>query len=64
MKLTGIMFALWTTVSSLGITSAAAAQRVSVREFGAIGDDQADDTAAFTKAIEAGRNVYVPAGGD
>ena len=38
------------------------AQRVSVRDFGAIGDDQADDTAAFTKALEAGRNVYVPAG--
>ena len=44
------------------IAGAVSAQRVSVRDFGAIGDDQADDTAAFTKALEAGRNVYVPAG--
>ena len=63
MKFTSIMAALWITVLWLLVfANVVSAQRVSVRDFGAIGDDQADDTAAFTKALEAGRNVYVPAG--
>ena len=33
-----------------------------VRNFGATGDDSSDDTAAFVKALKAGRNVYVPEG--
>ena len=35
---------------------------VDVRDFGAAGDGKADDTAAFVKALAAGRDVYVPAG--
>ena len=63
MKFTVIMAALCTTVLWLLVfANVVSAQRVSVRDFGAIGDDRADDTAAFTKALEAGRNVYVPAG--
>jgi hypothetical protein len=35
---------------------------VSVKDFGAIGDGVTDDSTAFTNAIAAGRDVYIPAG--
>ncbi len=37
---------------------------ISVRDFGAVGDGKADDTAAFKKAIEAGAGkvIHIPAG--
>ena len=38
------------------------AESVSVRDFGAVGDGQADDTAAFVAAAKAGLDIYVPAG--
>ena len=41
---------------------AAAAGPLDVRDFGAKGDGQSNDTAAFTKAFQAGLDVYVPAG--
>ncbi|RPI96599.1 MAG: hypothetical protein EHM39_10720, partial [Chloroflexi bacterium] len=34
----------------------------SVREFGAVGDGIADDTAAIQAAVNAGGVVYIPAG--
>ena len=46
----------------LGTTVQVAGQVTNVRQFGAVGDDEADDTQAFNKAVQAGRNVYVPAG--
>ena len=39
-----------------------AAGHVSVRDYGAKGDDLNDDTGAFVAALRASRNVYVPAG--
>ena len=33
-----------------------------VQNFGATGDDQTDDTAAFAAALSGGGNIYVPAG--
>ncbi len=38
------------------------AERVSVRDFGAVGDGLADDAPAFQAALEAGLEVHVPAG--
>jgi hypothetical protein len=38
------------------------AQYVSVKDFGAVGDGVADDTAAFNAAIATQKSVYVPAG--
>lgn len=35
---------------------------VSVKDFGAVGDDKADDTAAIQAALDASRDVFVPAG--
>lgn len=35
---------------------------VSVKDYGAVGDDSTDDTAAFTAAMATGKNVYVPVG--
>lgn len=43
-------------------TSAWAAGPVSVMDFGAKADAKTDDTPAFAKALEAGKDVYVPAG--
>jgi hypothetical protein len=37
-------------------------ETVSVKDFGAVGDGVADDTAAIQAAINAASNVYVPAG--
>ena len=37
------------------------AQTVSVKDFGAVGDGVTDDTAAFTAAFAAAKNVYAPA---
>ncbi len=37
-------------------------QRNNVKSFGAKGDGETDDTAAFTKALAAGGDLYVPAG--
>jgi parallel beta-helix repeat protein len=39
-----------------------AADPVSVRDYGAKGNDSADDTGAFVAALRASRNVYVPEG--
>lgn len=36
--------------------------RVSVKDFGAVGDGVADDTAAFVAAMAASKNIFVPAG--
>jgi polygalacturonase len=33
-----------------------------VKDFGAAGDGQTDDTAAFQAAVATGLDVYVPAG--
>ncbi len=38
------------------------AERVSVRDFGAVGDGVTDDTAAFQAAVDAAFEVHVPAG--
>lgn len=38
------------------------AERVSVKDFGAVGDGATDDSAAFVLAIASGRKVYVPPG--
>ena len=35
---------------------------VNVKDFGAVGDGVADDTAAIQAAINAGRNVFIPSG--
>ena len=37
-------------------------QTVSVKDFGAVGDGVADDTAAIQTAINTGRAIYIPAG--
>ncbi len=37
-------------------------QYVSVKDFGAVGDGVTDDTAAFTAAQQASKNVYIPPG--
>lgn len=37
-------------------------ERVSVKDFGAVGDGVADDTLAFQKALAASKAVFVPAG--
>lgn len=37
-------------------------EQVSVRDFGAVGDGVADDTAAFQLALTASKSVYVPKG--
>ncbi len=49
-----------TLILSLILCSVAAGQ--TVRDFGAVGDGKADDTAAFQAAIAAGKLVRVPAG--
>ena len=52
-----------TGVGAIPTTIAAKLQeRVSVKDFGAVGDGVADDTAAFTAALKAGRGVSVPRG--
>lgn len=38
------------------------AEKVSVRDFGAVGDGVADDSAAFQSALDAALEVHVPAG--
>jgi len=38
------------------------AETVSVKDFGAIGDGSADDTAAIQAALNASKSVYIPAG--
>lgn len=38
------------------------AQYVSVKDFGAIGDGVANDTAAIQAAVDTGKRVYIPAG--
>lgn len=38
------------------------AQTVSVKDFGAVGDGIADDTTAFSSAIAASKQIYIPAG--
>lgn len=37
-------------------------ERVSVKDFGAVGDGVTDDTAAIQNAINAGHTIYIPAG--
>lgn len=37
-------------------------ERVSVKDFGAVGDGVSDDSAAFAAAIAAGRRIHIPAG--
>jgi len=52
-------------VSSLPLVSIAGAQavRLSVREFGAVGDGKTDDSGAFQRAIDSGRgDIFVPRG--
>jgi hypothetical protein len=39
-----------------------AADFVSVKDFGAVGDNSADDTAAIQAALNTNKNVYMPAG--
>ena len=39
-----------------------ATQVVSVKDFGAVGDGQADDTEAFRQAVAAGDEVFIPKG--
>ena len=46
----------------LGSTIPVASAQVSVRDYGAKGDDKTDDTEAFVAALRASRDVYVPAG--
>ena len=46
----------------LGSTIPVASAQVSVRDYGAKGDDKTDDTGAFVAALRASRNVYVPEG--
>lgn len=38
------------------------AESISVKDFGAVGDGIADDTAAFQAAVDAAQTIYVPAG--
>ena len=35
-------------------------EMISVRDFGAVGDDTTDDSAAFQAAMDTGRAIYVP----
>ena len=46
----------------LGPTYPVATAQVSVRDYGAKGDDKTDDTDAFVAALRASRNIYVPEG--
>jgi len=43
-------------------TSVCLAEGIAVTHFGAKGDGKTNDTAAFAKALAAGKDVYVPAG--
>ena len=45
-----------------GSTTPVASAQVSVRDYGAKGDDKTDDTGAFVAALRASRDVYVPEG--
>lgn len=65
------MTALWESPHAIHATSTtvelSGSPSVNVRDFGAVGDGKADDTAAFQRAIDAafaspGRTVYAPAG--
>ena len=54
-------FTFFACVSAIMVV-AVNANAVSVKDFGAVGDGQADDTAAFVAASQAGLDIYVPAG--
>jgi hypothetical protein len=56
-----------TNVTATGSTTARTlanrfADVVNVKDFGAVGDGVADDTAAFVAAQNAGRNIFIPSG--
>ncbi len=60
---TGIANLLYTYPSGVARTLQSRLQDiVSVKDFGAVGDNVADDTTAFQLAIATARNIYVPAG--
>ncbi len=63
----GGCFVLAGRVYGGGAAPASAPSMLNVRDFGAVGDGQTDDTAAFQKALDAARDarggtVYAPAG--
>jgi len=62
---TGAAFIGWTSALAGAVLRTIAsklADVVSVRDFGAVGDNVADDAAAFAAALATGKDVFVPAG--
>jgi hypothetical protein len=55
-------FKLSSLLSSLRTVQDKLAESVSVKDFGAVGDGVADDTAAIQAALDASNSVYVPPG--
>ncbi len=53
---------LLTIASLLLLIEACFAGEVSVKDYGAVGDGQHDDTVAISKALASGSSVYIPAG--
>ena len=66
MKRSGFLSVLILTLALFCASAAAEVDAVNVREFGAVGDGETDDTAAFLEAVarakEEGGHVFVPRG--
>lgn len=52
----------WTTTPSVKVVGYGGTARASVKDFGAVGDGVTDDTAAIQAALDAGGDIYFPAG--